>query len=138
MSVGFKVALTMVIRGGERFLEAGTFVAATGVDALAVAVGSSHAMAVRSGIVKVNIATILNVTFTGAIRDILERDQACVDPRTFLAPARSRVSDLVARLWPWSAHRQQRSECALRHRRRPVSAHQGAASQVGVCANSPR
>ena len=116
--------------------EASKFVAATGVDALAVAVGSSHAMvnrtaqldhdlisslrsavsvplvmhgssgvaddeltrAVRSGIVKVNIATILNVTFTGAVRDILERDQVLVDPRKFLAPARSQVSDLVARL----------------------------------------
>jgi fructose-bisphosphate aldolase class II len=116
--------------------EARKFVAATGVDALAVAVGSSHAMvdrtaqldhalisslrstlpvplvlhgssgvaddelgrAVRSGIVKVNIGTILNVTFTGAVRGILNGDYALVDPRKFLAPARSQVSDLVARL----------------------------------------
>jgi fructose-bisphosphate aldolase class II len=115
--------------------EAARFVADTGVDALAVAVGSSHAMtertasldfeliarlreavavplvlhgssgvadpdlqrAVRSGIVKVNIGTILNVAFTEAVRQSLN-DPSVVDPRKYFAPARARVAAIVARL----------------------------------------
>jgi fructose-bisphosphate aldolase class II len=115
--------------------EAASFVAATEVDALAVAVGSSHAMttrdaridhdligdlraavpvplvlhgssgvsdddlaaAVASGIVKVNVGTILNVAFTGAVRDVL-RDEAVVDPRKYLKPARAGMSDVVSHL----------------------------------------
>jgi fructose-bisphosphate aldolase class II len=115
--------------------EAAQFVADTEVDALAVAVGSSHAMtertaaldfdliakirdavpvplvlhgssgvadsdlqrAVRSGIVKVNIGTILNVAFTDAVRQWLT-DPELVDPRTYLAPARAQVVAVVARL----------------------------------------
>jgi fructose-bisphosphate aldolase class II len=115
--------------------EAARFVADTEVDALAVAVGSSHAMtertasldfdliarigeavpvplvlhgssgvadndlqaAVRSGIVKVNIGTILNVAFTEAIRQALT-DSSLVDPRKYLAPARADVAAVVERL----------------------------------------
>jgi fructose-bisphosphate aldolase class II len=115
--------------------EAARFVADTEVDALAVAVGSSHAMtertasldldlitrigaavpvplvlhgssgvadpdlraAVRSGIVKVNIGTILNVAFTGAIRQALT-DGSLVDPRMYLTPARADLAAVVARL----------------------------------------
>jgi fructose-bisphosphate aldolase class II len=115
--------------------EAVDFVTATGVDALAVAVGSSHAMttrdaridlqlisdlrscvpvplvlhgssgvpdeglshAVAAGIVKVNIGTILNVAYTGAVRATLN-DPAVVDPRTYLRPARAAISDVVHRL----------------------------------------
>ena len=114
---------------------AAAFVGATGVDALAVAVGSSHAMvertaaldldliralaaalpvplvlhgssgvpddqlaaAVRAGMVKVNIGTILNVAWTSAVRSVLE-DADVVDPRTYVRPARDAVSDVVARL----------------------------------------
>jgi fructose-bisphosphate aldolase class II len=116
--------------------EAAAYVAATGVDALAVAVGSSHAMltrdarldnaliseiaavagvplvlhgssgvpdeglveAVRHGMAKVNIATQLNKVLTGAVRTALAADQTGVDPRRWLGPARSAVSDEVARL----------------------------------------
>lgn len=116
--------------------EAARFVAATGVDGLAVAVGSSHAMvertaaldlslirelaakltvplvlhgssgvpdaalvaAVRAGMVKINIGTILNVAFTRAVRDCLDGDVSLVDPRKYLGPARDAVSDEVARL----------------------------------------
>lgn len=116
---------------------AAAFVAATGVDALAVAVGSSHAMtdrtarldldlitrlrgavavplvlhgssgvaedhlarAVAAGIVKVNVGTLLNVAFTGAVRAFLRGDDA-VDPRRYLAPARDAVADAVAALAP--------------------------------------
>ena len=116
--------------------EAAEFVAATEVDALAVAVGSSHAMvertaaldlgliaelaraapvplvlhgssgvpdaalaeAVGAGIVKVNIGTIINVTWTAAIREVLDADPNVVDPRTYVRPARDAVTDLVARL----------------------------------------
>jgi fructose-bisphosphate aldolase class II len=115
--------------------EAADYVADTGVDALAVAVGSSHAMttrtarldheliarlrdavpvplvlhgssgvenaelrrAVAAGIVKVNIGTILNVAFTGAVRDVLQ-DPAVVDPRKYLAPARLATAAVVERL----------------------------------------
>jgi fructose-bisphosphate aldolase class II len=113
--------------------QATAFVAATGVDALAVAVGSSHAMttrtaeldldliaalretvpvplvlhgssgvpdkmlraAVRAGIVKVNIGTALNVTYTGALREALS---AKADPRPPLNAARKAVADTAAHL----------------------------------------
>lgn len=116
--------------------EAADFLSRTGVDALAVAVGSSHAMldrsavldlaligrlrealavplvlhgssgvadellaqAVRAGIVKVNIGTILNVAYSGAVRAFLAADERAVDPRRYLAPAREAVTDVVARL----------------------------------------
>ena len=112
------------------------FVAATGVDALAVAVGSSHAMteptaeldldliaelrgvvpvplvlhgasgvpdpdlvrAARAGMAKINIATQLNVAFTGALRTALADDPEVVDSRKYLAPARDAVATEVARL----------------------------------------
>jgi fructose-bisphosphate aldolase class II len=112
--------------------EAAAFVEATGVDALAVAVGSSHAMlerraeldielvgrlaaavpvplvlhgssgvselslvaAVEAGIRKVNIGTALNIAFTAAVRDRLAIDES-VDPRTYLAPARTAMSAAV-------------------------------------------
>lgn len=116
--------------------EAAEFVSRTRVDALAVAVGSSHAMvdrtasldislirrlaatlqvplvlhgssgvpddglaaAVAAGMVKVNVGTILNVAFTGAVRARLARDDAVVDPRKYLAAARDSVSDEVERI----------------------------------------
>jgi fructose-bisphosphate aldolase class II len=114
--------------------EAAAYVAATGVDALAVAVGSSHAMstrtarldhdlisrlrvavpvplvlhgssgvpdselqaAVRGGMVKINIGTALNSAFTGAIRAILDGDAALIDPRRYLAAARTAMAGTVA------------------------------------------
>jgi fructose-bisphosphate aldolase, class II len=114
--------------------EAAAYVAATGVDALAVAVGSSHAMrtrtarldhdliarlraavevplvlhgssgvpddelaaAVRGGMVKVNIGTALNSAFTGAVRGALAGDTVLVDPRRYLASARTAMAGTVA------------------------------------------
>jgi fructose-bisphosphate aldolase class II len=111
------------------------FVAATGVDALAVAVGSSHAMTTRTaeldqdligtlagrltvplvlhgssgiadddlrtaaanGIVKINIGTLLNVAFTGAVRSSLVADVEQVDPRKYLGAARDATAEAVAR-----------------------------------------
>jgi fructose-bisphosphate aldolase, class II len=116
--------------------EAAQYVAATGVDALAVAVGSSHAMTERTagldfdliarlrdavpiplvlhgssgvpddalakgvheGIVKVNIGTALNIAYTGAVRAFLEQDGRTVDPRKYLAPARTALAETVAQL----------------------------------------
>ncbi|MEI2776845.1 MAG: class II fructose-bisphosphate aldolase [Tetrasphaera sp.] len=116
--------------------EARAYVEATGVDALAVAVGSSHAMtersaaldldliarlraalpvplvlhgssgvpddtlaaAVRAGMVKINIGTILNVAFTGAVRCALAGDASLVDPRKYLRPARDEIAQVVARM----------------------------------------
>lgn len=109
---------------------------ATGVDALAVAVGSSHAMTVRTaqldhdliralrravpvplvlhgssvvpddelraavaaGIAKVNVGTALNTAFSAAVRTALESDPALTDPRTYLALARTAMSDVVQEL----------------------------------------
>ncbi len=116
--------------------DAQEFVAATLVDGLAVAVGSSHAMvdrtaaldiplihdlarrlavplvlhgssgvpdaalaaAVRAGMVKINVGTILNVVFTRAVREHLATDENVVDPRKYLSPARDAVCDEVARI----------------------------------------
>ncbi|HET7397343.1 MAG TPA: class II fructose-bisphosphate aldolase [Intrasporangium sp.] len=116
--------------------EASEFVAATGVDALAVAVGSSHAMtdrtaaldleligrlaealpvplvlhgssgvpddqlraAVSTGMVKINIGTILNVAFTRAVRSVITGDDTLVDPRKYLRPGRDELAAVVARL----------------------------------------
>ncbi|GAA3933468.1 class II fructose-bisphosphate aldolase [Actinoplanes auranticolor] len=114
--------------------EAAAYVAATGVDALAVAVGSSHAMAsrtarldhdliarlraavpvplvlhgssgvpddelvaaVRGGMVKINIGTALNSAFTGAVRESLDGNATLVDPRRYLASARTAMATTVA------------------------------------------
>jgi fructose-bisphosphate aldolase class II len=116
--------------------EARDYVTATGVDALAVAVGSAHAMttrsatidqeliralravvpvplvlhgssgvadddlaaAVRAGMVKVNVGTALNVAATGAVRAHLAAEPDEVDPRRYLARARSAMTDTVAHL----------------------------------------
>ncbi|MBM9469026.1 class II fructose-bisphosphate aldolase [Nakamurella leprariae] len=113
--------------------EAHQFVADTGVDALAVAVGSSHAMtertaaldhplierlaaavdvplvlhgssgvpwtelraAARSGITKINIGTLLNVSFTAAVRTALA-DERLVDPRKYLTPARTATATVIS------------------------------------------
>ncbi len=113
--------------------EAAAFVAATGVDALAAAVGSSHAMrertarldqdlivrlrdavgvplvlhgssgvpddelvaAVRGGMVKINIGTILNTAFTGAVRATLGDRPDLIDPRRYLTPARAAMAGTV-------------------------------------------
>lgn len=113
--------------------EAAEYVAATGVDALAVAVGTRHAMtdrtatldyeliarlreavpvplvlhgssglndddlrqAVRSGIAKINIGTVLNVAFTGAVRQALAEAPQVQDPRRYLARARDAMADVV-------------------------------------------
>ena len=115
--------------------DAAAFVADTGVDALAVAVGSSHAMttrtaaldfelisrihervpvplvlhgssgvpdadlarAVRAGMTKINVATLLNHVFTDSVRAALG-DEALVDTRKYFKPARAAVADAVARL----------------------------------------
>ncbi|MFI2212097.1 ketose-bisphosphate aldolase [Streptomyces sp. NPDC020141] len=114
--------------------EAAAYTAATGVDALAVAVGSSHAMtertaaldheliarlrdavpvplvlhgssgvpdaeiraAVAAGMVKINVGTALNAAFTGAVRDFLAAGPGTVDPRKYLAPARTAMAGTVA------------------------------------------
>lgn len=114
--------------------EAARFAAATGVDALAVAVGSSHAMlsrtaridlalvrelrdavsvplvlhgssgvpldvlgaAIEHGITKVNVGTLLNVAFTGSVRDALQADPGLVDPRAYLSAARASVTQAVS------------------------------------------
>jgi fructose-bisphosphate aldolase class II len=116
--------------------DASAFVLHTGVDALAVAVGSSHAMtrrtahldlelvqrlhrsvtvplvlhgssgvadadlvrAVEAGMRKVNIATHLNVAFTGAVRDHLDTEPAVVDTRKYLGAGRLAVQQEARRL----------------------------------------
>ncbi|MDR0784148.1 MAG: class II fructose-bisphosphate aldolase family protein [Propionibacteriaceae bacterium] len=123
-------------------VQAAAFIAATGVDALAVAVGSSHAMttrvakldfdliarlnsalsvplvlhgssgvpdadlaeAVRSGMTKINIATLLNQVFTGSVRETLAANPALVDTRKYCSPARAAVAEAVASLLTILAH----------------------------------
>ena len=113
--------------------EAAQFAEATGIDTLAVALGSVHGLktkrisldlecleAIRSrvsiplvlhgssgvsdndieqgiamGLCKVNVATQLNQAFTGAICDVLNRDDEVVDPRKYLGPARVAQSEIV-------------------------------------------
>lgn len=55
------------------------------------------ALAVAHGITKINIGTILNVAFTGAVRQHLGDDPTVVDPRKYLAPAREEIAAVVAR-----------------------------------------
>lgn len=116
--------------------DAARFVADTGVDLLAVAVGSSHAMttrgavldtdlisairdavpvplvlhgssgvsdegmvaAIKAGMTKINVSTHLNVGFTGVVRSVLAADEKLVDPRKYVGPGRTHVTDEVARL----------------------------------------
>jgi fructose-bisphosphate aldolase class II len=116
--------------------EAVAFVAETGVDALAVAVGSMHAMrertarldleliadlrarlavplvlhgssgvpdeqlraAVAAGMTKINIGTALNIALTRSVRTSLAADDAVVDPRVYLAPARQEMSKVAEHL----------------------------------------
>lgn len=116
--------------------DAAQFVADTGVDLLAVAVGSSHAMttrgavldtdliraireavpvplvlhgssgvpddgmvaAIEAGMTKINVSTHLNVGFTGVVREILNDNDAVVDPRKYVGPGRDNVREEVARL----------------------------------------
>ena len=54
--------------------------------------------AVNHGIVKINVGTILNVAFTGAVRERLTGDEKVVDPRKYLAPARQAIEPVVARI----------------------------------------
>jgi fructose-bisphosphate aldolase class II len=115
---------------------AAEFVERTGVDALAVAVGSSHGMrdrtavldrslisrlraalpvplvlhgssgvssaelaaAVKAGITKVNVGTVLNICYTAAIRDQFGADAEVVDPRKYLDPARNAMQVVVAEI----------------------------------------
>ena len=113
--------------------QAAEFVAETGVDALAVAVGSSHAMhartarldedlvaalraavpvplvlhgssgvpdaelaaAVTAGMTKINVGTILSITYTRAVREVLDGSPDLTDPRKYVAPARTAVAEVV-------------------------------------------
>ncbi|MDR2567104.1 MAG: class II fructose-bisphosphate aldolase family protein [Bifidobacteriaceae bacterium] len=116
--------------------DAAQFVRDTGVDSLAVAVGSSHAMtsrdakldfeliaaihaavpvplvlhgssgvpdgdlaaAVKAGMTKINIATLLSQRFTGAVRATLDDNPTLVDTRKYFAPAREAVRAAVGGL----------------------------------------
>lgn len=109
------------------------FVLATGIDLLAIALGSVHGLKDKSvsldlerlqairdrvgiplvlhgssgvknediaqgialGLTKVNIATQLNKSFSGAVREILFQDEELVDPRKYLGPAREAEIDVV-------------------------------------------
>ena len=113
--------------------EAAQFAEATGIDTLAVALGSVHGLkakqisldldrltAIRScvsiplvlhgssgvsdhdikkgiamGLCKVNVATQLSQAFTGAIREVLNRDGELVDPRKYLAVGRNAQMEIV-------------------------------------------
>ena len=113
--------------------ETAQFTEATGVDTLAVALGSVHGLKAKTisldldrlkairdrvstplvlhgssgvsdkdikqgivmGLCKVNVATQLSQAFTGAIRDVLNKDGGLVDPRKYLAPGRNAQMEIV-------------------------------------------
>ena len=113
--------------------EAAQFASATGIDMLAVALGSVHGLktkqisldlarleAIRKrvsiplvlhgssgvsdhdikqgmsmGLCKVNVATQLAQAFTGAIRDVLDKEPDLVDPRKYLVAGRNAQMDIV-------------------------------------------
>lgn len=53
---------------------------------------------IAAGMVKITIGTILNLSWTSAIREVLDAQPTVVDPRIYLRPARERVAAVVARL----------------------------------------
>jgi fructose-bisphosphate aldolase class II len=113
--------------------DAERFVKATGVDMLAIALGSVHGLkdksvaldlerleAIRAavdtplvlhgssgvndahikrgiglGLSKINVATQMSKAFTGAARAVLAADEALVDPRKYLGPARDAQREAV-------------------------------------------
>jgi fructose-bisphosphate aldolase class II len=113
--------------------QAAQFAESTGIDALAVALGSVHGLKTKQisldldrlteicrrvsiplvlhgssgvsdndikqgitiGLCKVNVATQLAQAFTGAIRDVLNRDGELVDPRKYLVAGRSAQMEAV-------------------------------------------
>jgi fructose-bisphosphate aldolase class II len=50
---------------------------------------------IAMGLCKVNVATQLSQAFTGAIREVLNRDDEVVDPRKYLAPGRDAQMEAV-------------------------------------------
>jgi fructose-bisphosphate aldolase class II len=52
--------------------------------------------AVSAGITKINVGTLLNVHFTAAVREYLVAHDVVTDPRRYISPARSAVTDAVA------------------------------------------
>jgi fructose/tagatose bisphosphate aldolase len=50
---------------------------------------------VSMGLCKVNVATQLAQAFTGAIRDVLNKDGGLVDPRKYLAAGRNAQMEIV-------------------------------------------
>ena len=52
--------------------------------------------AVRAGITKINVGTLLNVRFTAAVRAHLDSDGEVNDPRRYLIPARTAITEAVA------------------------------------------
>ena len=86
----------MVTKGGVVDLDRAAAIAASTGGVPLVLHGSSGVpddMLTRlagAGIVKVNLATDLNVAFTGELRTQLASDGCAVDARAYLAPARAR------------------------------------------------
>ncbi|MBI5950354.1 MAG: class II fructose-bisphosphate aldolase family protein [Chloroflexi bacterium] len=113
--------------------EAAQFVKATGIDTLAVALGSVHGLksktvsldlerlqairkqvsiplvlhgssgvsdndikqGVSMGLSKVNVATQLAQAFTGAVREVLNKDGGLVDPRKYMSAGRNAQMEVV-------------------------------------------
>jgi fructose-bisphosphate aldolase class II len=75
--------------------QAKDFVETTGVDSLAVACGSVHAMRIQHGICKINVATHLNQAFRRGMQEGLVQYPDSVDPRKPLALSREYVKEAV-------------------------------------------
>jgi fructose-bisphosphate aldolase class II len=98
--------------------EAGVFVNETGVDSLAVAIGTAHGqykgtpeldfprlekiksigkipIAIRLGVRKVNIDTNIREAFVAASRQVLDANPREIDPRKVLGPAREAATGII-------------------------------------------
>ncbi|MEV2387127.1 tagatose-bisphosphate aldolase subunit GatY [Paenibacillus larvae] len=90
-----------------------TFVEQTGIDSLAVAIGTAHGLyksepkldferladvrrCIGLGCCKVNIATELKIPFSGALRQYLMEHPEANDPRKYMAPAKQAMKQVVA------------------------------------------
>ena len=79
-----KTANAAILRGGSLAIHS------------CLAISDVLAEAARSGMVKINIGTALNVAYTAAIRTWMSENPAGVDPRKYTAGARESVAAVVA------------------------------------------
>ncbi|MDU1268542.1 MAG: class II fructose-bisphosphate aldolase, partial [Escherichia coli] len=91
--------------------QAREFAEATGIDSLAVAIGTAHGMyasaplstkdiqqTIKLGICKINVATELKNAFSQALKNYLTEHPEATDPRDYLQSAKSAMRDVVSKV----------------------------------------